>query len=196
MKPLVSLTAIGALCAILLAGAHRFTADDIRANREAHAWRVAFDLAGGEFPTADLRWDGDRLDLPNGVRLRRSSVNGYAGEIEFLAAFRPDRDGTGALAGVRVTGHRETPGLGDFIDTARSPWILQFSDRSPEDVDAVTGATITSEALKRAVSGLLQPVAEQLAPRGAGLQAPPTSEPGEDNFMRPSENPRQPGDEH
>ena len=196
MKPLVSLAAIGALCAILLAGAHRFTADDIRANREAHAWRVAFDLAGGEFPTADLRWDGDRLDLPNGVRLRRSSVNGYAGPIEFLAAFRPDRDGTGALAGVRVTGHRETPGLGDFIDTARGPWILQFSDRLPEEVDAVTGATITSEALKRGVSALLQPVAERLPCRGAGLPAPPTAKPSEDHSMRPSENSGQQGDEH
>ena len=195
MKPLVSLTAIGALCAVLLAGAHGFTADAIRANREAHAWRVAFDLAGGKFPTADLRWDGDRLDLPNGVRLRRSSVNGYAGPIELLAAFRPDRDGTGALAGVRVTGHRETPGLGDFIDTARSPWILQFSDRPPQNVDAVTGATITSEAVKRGVSALLRPAAEPLPPHGAGLQASATMEPGEDNSMRPSENPRQQGDE-
>ncbi len=159
MKPLMSLAAIGALCALLLAGTHRFTADDIRANRDAHAWRVAFDLVGAEFPTVGLHWDGDRLDLPNGVRLRRSSTNGYAGEIEFIAAFRAGPDGANALAGVRVTRHRETPGLGDFIDTARSPWIYQFSGRLPKEVDAVTGATITSEAVKRSVSALLESVA-------------------------------------
>lgn len=159
MKPLASLAAIGALCALLLAGTHRFTADDIRANRDAHAWRVAFDLVGTEFPTAGLHWDGDRLDLPDGVRLLRSSINGYAGEIEFIAAFRPGRNGAISLAGVRVTGHRETPGLGDFIDTARSPWIHQFSEKLPQEVDAVTGATITSEAVKRGVSALLEPVA-------------------------------------
>ena len=160
MKPLLSLTAIGALCALLLAGTHRFTADDIEANRDAHAWRVAFELVGSEFPTANLRWDGDRLELPDGVRLQRSSVNGYAGKIEVLAAFRPGRDRSDALAGVRVTGHRETPGLGDFIDTARSPWIFQFSERMPDEVDAVTGATITSEAVKRGVSALLETAAE------------------------------------
>ena len=177
MKPLASLAAIGAFCALLLAGTHRFTAGDIQANRDANAWRVAFELVGSEFPTADLRWDGDRLDLPDGVRLQRSSVNGYAGEIEFLAAFRPGRHNSGAIAGVRVIRHRETPGLGDFIDTAHSPWILQFSDRPPNQVDAVTGATITSEAVKRGVSALLGPVANPIPPAGAGSQAAPATKP-------------------
>ena len=164
MKPLASLAAIGALCALLLAGTHRFTADDIGANRDAHAWRVAFELVGSEFPTTNLRWDGNRLSLPDGVRLQRSSVNGYAGEIELLVAFRPQPDGTDALAGVRATRHRETPGLGDFIDTARSRWIHQFSDKSPNEVDAVTGATITSEAVKRGVSALTHPGASPAQP--------------------------------
>ena len=170
MKPLASLGAIGALCALLLAGTHRLTADDIRANRDAHAWRVAFDLVGAEFPTAGLHWDGDRLDLPDGVRLLRSSINGYAGEIEFIAAFRPGRNGANSLAGVRVTGHRETPGLGDFIDTARSPWIHRFSGRQPEEVDAVTGATITSEAVKRGVSALLRSMAEPVRSGNSGFR--------------------------
>ena len=176
MKPLASLAAIGALCALLLAGTHRFTADDIQANRDAHAWRVAFDLVGFEFPTANLRWDGDRLELPDGVRLQRSSVTGYAGEIEFLVAFRPDRNSLGALEGVRVTSHRETPGLGDFIETARSPWIHQFSDNLPGEVDAVTGATITSEAVKRGVAALLQSVTEPVQSGGSQAQATPATE--------------------
>ena len=108
-------------------------------------------------------WNGAArsLNYPTDSCLRRSSVNGYAGAIDLLAAFRPDAHGTETLAGVRVTGHRETPGLGDFIDTARSPWILQFGARRPERVDAVTGATVTSEAVKRGVLALLQTARSQ-----------------------------------
>lgn len=181
MKPLISLTAIGALCAVLLAGTHTCTRDAIRANRDAHAWRVAFELSGGTFPTADLHWEGDRLDLPNGDALRRASVNGYAGTIEMLAAFKPGDDGMQALAGVRVTKHQETPGLGDFIDTARSPWILQFSDRPPQQVDAVTGATITSEAVKRGALALLQAAGEPVRPDAAGVPTEPAASPSRDD---------------
>ena len=156
MKPLVSLAVIGALCGVLLAGTHAYTQGAIQANRDAHAWRVAFELTGGAFPTGNLQWNGDRLELPNGFVLRRATVNGYAGAIELLAAFRPAAGANGSLAGVRVTRHRETPGLGDFIDAARSPWIYQFSDRDPDRVDAVTGATITSEAVTRGILELLQ----------------------------------------
>ncbi len=161
MKALSSLAAIGAVCAVLLAGTQAYTRGAIQANRDAHAWRIAFDLTGSEFPTAGLEWSSEELELPNGFVLRRSSVNGYAGAIDLLAAFRPDAHGTETLAGVRVTGHRETPGLGDFIDTARSPWILQFGARRPERVDAVTGATVTSEAVKRGVLALLQTARSQ-----------------------------------
>ena len=196
MKPLISLTAIGALCAILLAGTHTFTRDAIRANRDAHAWRVAFELTGGAFPTAGLHWEGDRLDLADGDALRRVSVNGYAGTIEMLAAFKPGADGMRALAGLRVTKHQETPGLGDFIDTARSPWILQFSDRPPQQVDAVTGATITSEAVQRGALALLQAAGEQLRPGATSVPTEPTASPSGDDpaprpqqFTRPGEQP-------
>jgi len=68
-----------------------------------------------------------------------------------MAAF----DGQGRLLGARVTGHRETPGLGDFIDLDTSPWMLRFADTKPLAVDAVSGATITSEAVKRGVQQML-----------------------------------------
>ena len=59
---------------------------------------------------------------------RRPSVlapvapDGYSGAIKLLVAINAD----GTLAGVRVTAHRETPGLGDGIEAARSDWILKF----------------------------------------------------------------------
>lgn len=160
MKSLLNLVALGGLCGLLLAGVHELTEERIAANRDAYRWRIAFELLGGAFPTAGLGWRNNRLELADGRLLLRSSTPGYAGNIELLAAFQDEGQGEGQrrrrLLGARVTAHRETPGLGDFVELARSPWMRQFSRRPPEAVDAVTGATITSEAVKRGVADLLQ----------------------------------------
>ena len=76
----------------------------------------------------------------------------------------------GSLSGVRVTGHRETPGLGDYIDPKKDknkarPWITQFTDMSLATVvdkdwkvkkdggriDHYAGATVTPRAVSKAV---------------------------------------------
>ncbi len=151
IKPLVSLLGISLVCAVLLATTRAQTADPIQANREARNWRLAFDLVG-TFDTANRDFESHTLTLEDGSRLVRGTVAGYAGDIGLLAAL----DGQQRLIGVRVTRHSETPGLGDFIDTERSPWIRQFADRRPASVDSVTGATITSQAVKRGVQKLVR----------------------------------------
>ena len=45
--------------------------------------------------------------------------DGYSGDIHLLVGV--DLDGT--VLGVRVTSHRETPGLGDRIETRKSDWV-------------------------------------------------------------------------
>lgn len=91
--------------------------------------------------------------------------NGYSGPIRLLVCVRAD----GRLSGVRVLGHRETPGLGDYIEIERSDWITHFENASLEkpardewDVrrygghfDQFTGATITPRAVVRAVKNTL-----------------------------------------
>ena len=150
IKPLVSLVGISLVCAVLLATTRAQTADSIHANREAQTWRLAFDLVGA-FATTNLDFASDILILENGRRLVRGTVAGYAGDIGLLAAL----DEQQRLIGVRVTRHNETPGLGDFIDVQRNPWILQFGERPLPSVDSVTGATITSLAVMRGVRRLL-----------------------------------------
>jgi electron transport complex protein RnfG len=75
----------------------------------------------------------------------------------------------GTVLGVRVTSHRETPGLGDKIETKKSDWIYSFEGRSldnpePEqwavkkdggEFDQFTGATITPRAVVNAVHDTL-----------------------------------------
>lgn len=92
--------------------------------------------------------------------------DGYSGKISLLVAVR--RDGT--LAGVRVTEHLETPGLGDAIDAKKSDWIHMFRDKSlkkPEtehwrvrrdggEFDQITSATITSRAVVKATRNVLK----------------------------------------
>lgn len=91
---------------------------------------------------------------------------GYAGEI--TAVMGVDRDGR--ITAVRVVAHKETPGLGDKIEPAKSPWIERFSGKglgNPAakgwqvrkdggEFDQFSGATITPRALVAAIKGGLE----------------------------------------
>lgn len=92
--------------------------------------------------------------------------DGYAGRIRLLIAIRAD----GRVSGVRVTQHKETPGLGDYVEPKKdknkaSPWITQFNGLSLAStptkdwrvrkdggrIDYHAGATVTPRAVTRAV---------------------------------------------
>lgn len=87
--------------------------------------------------------------------------DGYSGRMDLLVGIRAN----GELAGVRIVGHRETPGLGDKVELNKSQWVLSFNGTSltmpaPEDwgvrkdggaFDQFVGATITPRAVVQAV---------------------------------------------
>lgn len=69
-------------------------------------------------------------DKPSALVIEAAALDGYSGEIRLILAVRAD----GRLAAVRVTRHKETPGLGDYIDPKKdkdksNPWITQFDNR-------------------------------------------------------------------
>ena len=74
----------------------------------------------------------------------RADGDGYGGGFRLAVALRLD----GSIKGVRVLEHAETPGFGDILNTP-SEWLDSFASN---DAHAVTGATITSEAVMAAVS--------------------------------------------
>lgn len=98
---------------------------------------------------------------PAAVILTVIARQGYVGPIRLLVCILAD----GTVAGVRVTQHQETPGIGDGIEAGKSAWIRQFDgyslDNPPParwlvrrdggDFDQLTGATITSRAVVAAV---------------------------------------------
>ncbi|MCK6391907.1 MAG: electron transport complex subunit RsxG [Azonexus sp.] len=108
---------------------------------------------------------------PVALIFEAAAPDGYAGKIKLLVALRAD----GSIAGVRVTQHKETPGLGDYIDPRKDknkagPWINQFVGRSlantPDkawrvrkdggQIDFHAGATISPRAVAKAVRKAVQ----------------------------------------
>jgi electron transport complex protein RnfG len=100
------------------------------------------------------------------VKMTGSGYNGY---IRMMVGVTPD----GVIEGVEVLEQQETPGLGARIDETKpgekDPWFLrQFKGKDArtvavkKDVDAVTGATISSkavtDAINKTVSELLKAV--------------------------------------
>ncbi|MCB1757375.1 MAG: electron transport complex subunit RsxG [Gammaproteobacteria bacterium] len=100
------------------------------------------------------------------VIIAAQAPNGYNGRIKLLVGINTD----GTLAGVRATSHKETPGLGDDIELARSDWVLGFNGKSLDQpaakqwavkkdggvFDQFTGATITPRAVVGAVYNTLK----------------------------------------
>jgi Na+-translocating ferredoxin:NAD+ oxidoreductase subunit G len=121
-------------------------------------------LLGNTQPTIANR---ARLNnAPQAVILEAIAHDGYAGDIKLLIAIKYD----GSIAGVRVLAHKETPGLGDYIDIAKDNWIKLFNGESliktvsekwtvKKDGGAfnyMAGATITPRAVVKAVHKALQ----------------------------------------
>lgn len=97
--------------------------------------------------------------------------DGYGGRIRLILAVGADD----RVLGVRVVSHKETPGLGDYIDPKKdrnkaTPWIRQFDATGFGEVaaaewkvskdggrfDARAGATISARAVTNATRRALQ----------------------------------------
>jgi len=92
--------------------------------------------------------------------------DGYSGAINMILGV----DSAGNILGVRVLNHKETPGLGDKIEVAKSDWILNFVGRSLDNLspaqwavkkdggvfDQFAGATITPRKSVQATYRALQ----------------------------------------
>jgi Na+-translocating ferredoxin:NAD+ oxidoreductase subunit G len=91
--------------------------------------------------------------------------HGYNAAINLLVGVSAQA----AITGTRTVRHKETPGLGDAIDAAKSDWIKQFEgktllepplvlwavDQDDGAFDSITGATVTSRAVVTAVKNTL-----------------------------------------
>ncbi len=174
------------LCAGLVGITHESTHDRIAANEKAALLHSLHELIPAASHNNDIYNDSiaaqskESLGSKNPVMVYRArqgdepvaaviaaeAPDGYSGTIKLLVAINYN----GELAGVRVVAHKETPGLGDYIEAERSNWIKQFDGKSlthPADklwqvdkdggvFDSNTGATITPRAVVKAVHRALK----------------------------------------
>jgi electron transport complex protein RnfG len=109
---------------------------------------------------------GRLKDQPSIAVLQVIAPDGYSGRISLILSIHSD----GKIGGVRVISHKETPGLGDYIEIAKNKWISIFDGKSLDDpkddgwkvkkdggsFDYMAGATITPRAVVKAVHKALQ----------------------------------------
>lgn len=100
--------------------------------------------------------------------ITQSETKGYGGTIQLLVAV----DDKGKVIGYNILSHNETPGLGD--KTTKSPFKDQFKGKdikhlvvtkdpsNKDDIQAITGATISSRAVTKGVGEAVQEVNEYL----------------------------------
>ncbi len=186
----IGLALFAAFTAGIIAATERSTGERIRENQEAARLKALYQLAPKESFDNDVLADViplmseehkprfkvsqlGPLDTKAAIHVVRKAgeitqfifpcvaPDGYTTRIQLWVGVKVD----GALTGVRVVQHQETPGLGDKIEIKKSDWILQFNGKSLElpvlerwevkkdggDFDQLTGATITPRAIVHAV---------------------------------------------
>ena len=181
IKTGMTLAMIAAICTALVAATFQATQARIAANEKALLEQSLQPALSGTFydsgvsesriviePPHDLPGNGPAIiyrvyaeGVPVAALFVVTARDGFSGPIRILLGIEAD----GTVTGLRILEHRETPGLGDKIESARSDWVFQFEGRSLADplptgwaikvdggeFDQLTGASVTPRAVIKAV---------------------------------------------
>lgn len=176
--PLMKLGFLGLLTTSLVVATHWLTKDAINQAQHKQEQSLLLEVSGEHFAGewAPHRVSGASILSGQQIYLARdqsiqaiilpvTAPDGYNGDIRLLVGLDP----SGSVIAVRALEHQETPGLGDRIELRHSDWIRQFEGLSLLNTDEgdwlgrhfpskpqarfdiLTGATITSRSLIRAV---------------------------------------------
>jgi electron transport complex protein RnfG len=151
---------ICALIALMLAGVYQLTKDAIAAHKAekiqtaigaifADSTSVEGDVPEGH--TQVLSAYVVSKDNTTIGHCYTVSANGFGGTVELMVGI----DGTGKICGVEVIDHSETKGIGSNVLT--SSYLSRYNGKYGnltlgKDVDAHTGATVTSKAVLSAIN--------------------------------------------
>jgi len=154
--PIIVLVAICFVASALLAGTYQLTAPTIaeRSAAEANAARAAvlpeatsFTLYEGELASGVIdAYTAEGAEGAAGM-VCQTSFNGFNGAVKLMIGL----DAEGKVTGVQVMEHSETPGVGTNALTAE--YLARFSGQTSADgVDAYSGASFTSKAVKNGIN--------------------------------------------
>jgi len=158
LRFIIILAVVCIVAALVLGGTHSITKPLIAAQKEREANRALENV----IPGAD-RYEkrffsrGEYYECYKGLKSIDYAIftqgPGYAGDINMLVGI----DKKGLIPGLEMVSQSETPGLGarsmEIKQGEKEPWFLrQFRGKSAtalrlKDIESITGATITSEAI-------------------------------------------------
>lgn len=147
LVPTVALVIICLIVTAALAFTYGITAPTIQKNLEEMEKQAALEVLGDTVGVAF-----------------KTQVKSYGGKLEMMVGISED----GAVTGVKILTHQDTPGLG--TQPMDSEYLKQYVGltqlpathiNDDENVDAVTGATISSNAIYNGVKQALSDFAEK-----------------------------------
>ncbi len=203
VRLVATLTIAGLLSGVAIVGAWQLTLPAITAHKAEALRKAVFEVVPGATAMQRLDWAGDSLvtgqtkgdDVVYGAYDDSGALLGYAvpaegpgfqDTIALIFGFEPDGD---TIVGMRVLESRETPGLGDKIvkDQAfianfdaleTKPQLAVVSKggkTQPYEIEAITGATISSKAVTRIISNSVETWTDRLPDRAAAPALAPTA---------------------
>ncbi|MGB5247820.1 MAG: electron transport complex subunit RsxG [Woeseia sp.] len=172
---------LAAICTALVSWTHHQTAARIVQNEKDFLEQSLAPALGGLYFDSDLSKSAITIEPPHDLpgsgpatvyRVYRDAQpvaalfvvtarDGYSGPIRLLIGI----EASGEISAVRIIEHRETPGLGDKIESSKSDWVEQFPGKSLGNpalddwairrdggtFDQLTGASITPRAVIKAI---------------------------------------------
>ena len=161
VKPIVVLGVICLVTSLLLAVTNNVTAPIIAENavKTANATRQAL------LPSADTF-----TEVAPETYVITAQAKGYGGEVPVMVAFNAE----GTIEAVQFLDNDETPGLGQKVKS--EAFQSQFSGMPAEefglsDIDAITGATISSGAAASAINAAIAAYNQEAGVAGEDLSA-------------------------
>lgn len=152
--PTVILLAICLVITFALAGVYNVTAPVIETGKIAEANEARKNV----LPAGDTFTQVPDASLPEGVTevykadngagyVFTTGARGFGGPVVYMVGL----DSSGETTGIHMLSHKETPGLGTKVQD--QAYLEQYyGGRDPEAVDAVSGATRTTNSLKKALA--------------------------------------------
>lgn len=155
IKPIAVLAGICLVVTAVLAYINLVTSPIISAAEEAAAEQAKMEVMPGA-----KSFEAVSIELPEGVTeayiadnggyVFMLSTKGYGGEIKLICGI----DAGGSITGISTLSHAETSGIGSKVVEDSSGYRENFYGKTADnysEVDAVTGATISSKAYKKAL---------------------------------------------
>ncbi|NEZ47173.1 RnfABCDGE type electron transport complex subunit G [Clostridium niameyense] len=175
----LKLLLITAIAGLILGGAYRITKEPIAnqvAKTNSEAMRETLPKAD-KFEVMKGKAKGQVLEVNEGKSGSETAgyaikvlTKGYGGQIEIMVGISSE----GKVQGIKILSHSETPGLGANApqpkfsgqfkgkETDKELEVVKKAPSNPSEIQAITGATITSRAVTKGVNDAISYYKDEL----------------------------------